>query len=213
MFRAAHGGTLLLDEIGELDLHVQAKLLRVLQEGEVRPVGEDRPVKVDVRLLLATHRDLAARVAEGRFREDLYHRINVVHLRIPPLRERAEEIPLLARHFLSRCAERYGTGPLALSDEVLARLRAHPWPGNVRELENAIEGMVALSQDGVLDPELLPGGENNVESVGLRERVEAYERGLIAAAIRQAGGNRSEAARRLGISRATLHEKMRKSSA
>jgi two-component system response regulator HydG len=184
----------------------------VLQDREVRPVGEDRPVKVDVRVLCATHRNLERLTAEGRFREDLFHRLKVVQLVIPPLRERTEEIPLLARHFLVRFADRYGTGPLTLTPALLSRLCAHKWPGNVRELENAIEAMVALSQGGVLDPALLPGGADPTASppLGLRERVDAYERSLIMGALRTASGNRSEAARQLGIGRATLHEKMRK---
>ena len=230
LFREADGGTLLLDEIGELSPPLQAKLLRVLQEGEVRPVGEDRPVKVDVRILAATHRDLRRRAAEGLFREDLYYRLNVVQLRVPPLRERPEDIPVLARMFLDRFSSRFHTGPLKVPEGFFDRLRALPWPGNVRELENTLESLVALSSEGELDLGLLPApegapapaasmppGENaptapteGAPGAGLKERVEAYERGLILDALRLAGGNRSEAARRLGIGRATLHDKLRK---
>ena len=213
LFREADGGTILLDEVGELHPNAQAKLLRVLQEGEVRPVGEDKPLHVDVRVIAATHRDLAARAASGAFREDLYYRLKVVHLEVPPLRERPEDIPVLARHFLARYAERFGVGPLRPGDELLARLAAYSWPGNVRELENAIESLVALSPDGTLDPSLLPGpgaAAAPAEKLPLKARVEAYERGLIVEALRAARGNRSEAARLLDVSRVTLHDKLKK---
>jgi DNA-binding NtrC family response regulator len=232
LFREADGGTLLLDEVGELALPLQAKLLRVLQEGEVRPVGEDRALKVDVRIVAATHRDLRKLASEGRFREDLYYRLNVVHLRVPPLRERPEDIPVLARMFLDRFSDRFHTGPLKIPPSFFERLLAWPWPGNVRELENTLESLVALSNEGELDLGLLPtpepsatlaagtsaaepvakepGHEDGRGGMGLKERVEAYERGLILDALRLSGGNRSEAARRLGIGRATLHDKLRK---
>jgi two-component system response regulator HydG len=217
LFREADGGTILLDEIGELAMVAQAKLLRVLQEGEVRPVGEDRVQHVDVRVIAATHRDLRELAAQGRFREDLYYRLNVVHLRVPPLRERREDIPVLARHFLKECEQRFGLRPLQTPPEMMDRLMQHSWPGNVRELENAIEGIVALSQDGEIDLSLLPqqGPPDgpSVESAtgaGLKERVDAYERGLIVAALEQAGGNRTHAARALGLNRGTLHSKLQK---
>jgi two-component system response regulator HydG len=215
LFREASGGTLLLDEIGEMDLRTQARLLRVLQEGEVRPVGEDRPVPIDVRIIAATHRDLPKLVGEGKFREDLYYRLHVVSLRVPPLRERPEDVPVLFRHFLERYAERFATGPLRVPAGLVERLVAYRWPGNVRELENAVESLVALSCDGEIDAALLPdagdgGAALLAASAGLKERVEAYERGLVATALRECGGNRSEAARRLSISRATLHEKLNK---
>jgi two-component system response regulator HydG len=215
LFREADGGTLLLDEIGELEAATQAKLLRVLQEGEVRPVGEERPVRVDVRIVAATHRDLGRQVADGRFREDLYYRLKVVTLQVPSLRERREDIAVLARHFLARACERFGTPAVQLTDEMLARLSACDWPGNVRELENAIESAVALSPDGALDLSLLPGPPGAAAATeqpraSLKQRVEAYERGLVLAALETAEGNRSAAARALGISRATLHEKLHK---
>ncbi len=213
LFGEADGGTLLLDEVAELDPSLQAKLLRVLQEGEVRPVGEDRARKVDVRILAATHRDLKERVASGQFREDLFYRLNVVHLAIPPLRERPEDIRVLARHFLARFAERFGVELPAVSDALYGRLAAWPWPGNVRELENAIERMVALSPDGELDQSLLPEAretEAGPRGLTLKQRVEAYERGLIVEGLKASRGNRSEAARALGISRVTLHDKLRK---
>jgi two-component system response regulator HydG len=213
LFREADGGTLLLDEVGELAPPAQAKLLRVLQEGEVRPVGEERARHVDVRVVAATHRDLEEEVRAGRFREDLFYRLNVATLRIPPLRERPEDVPVLARHFLDRFGRRFGVDPLRVPDALFDRLAAHPWPGNVRELENAIEGLVALSPPEGLDLTLLPGGAarpGEGPALGLRERVLAYERGLVVEALRAAGGNRSEAARRLGISRVTLHDKLKR---
>jgi two-component system response regulator HydG len=239
LFREADGGTILLDEIGELAPGTQAKLLRVLQEGEVRPVGEDRAVKVDVRLIAATHRDLLQLAAEGKFREDLYYRLKVVHLQIAPLRERRDDIALLARHFLAEYSRRFGVGPFKLTPSLLERLLLHHWPGNVRELENAIESLVALAHEGELDLSLLPAPRSLASSppsssamssssassasatpsdeddgppagVELKARVDAYERGLIVAALEAHGGNRSHAARTLGLSRATLHTKLNK---
>jgi DNA-binding NtrC family response regulator len=213
LFGEADGGTLLLDEVGELAPGLQGKLLRVLQEGEVRPVGEERSRRVDVRIIASTHRDLKEAVGRGAFREDLFYRLNVVQLRVPSLRERPEDIPLLARHFLARFAERYGPSPLHVPPALFDRLAAYAWPGNVRELENALENLVALSADGELDLSLLPGpGPERVAAPTglLRPRMEAFERALVVEALRAAGGNRSEAARALGISRVTLHDKLRK---
>jgi two-component system, NtrC family, response regulator HydG len=214
LFGEADGGTILLDEVSELAPNAQAKLLRVLQEGEVRPVGEERARRVDVRVLAATHRDLEEGVRTGAFRDDLFYRLNVVHLRIPPLRERPEDVPVLARHFLARFADRFGISPLHVPPALFDRLAAHSWPGNVRELENALEGLVALSPPDGLDLSLLPGGGappgDDGAPLGLKQRVEAYERALVVEALRAARGNRSEAARRLGVSRVTLHDKLRK---
>jgi DNA-binding NtrC family response regulator len=227
LFREADGGTLLLDEIGELAPSTQALLLRTLQEGEVRPVGEDRARSIDVRIIAATHRDLEEQVRRGSFRQDLYYRLNVVSLRVPPLRERLADLPKLARHFLDRFAERFGLSHLNVPDELLSRLTAYAWPGNVRELENALEGLVVLSPPGELDLSLLPGnsgttaststspsqqagGKPAAASLTLRQRLDAYERGLIVDALKQASGKRSLAAQRLGISRVTLHDKIRK---
>jgi two-component system response regulator HydG len=218
LFREAHGGTILLDEIGELDHATQAKLLRVLQEHELRPVGEDHSVPIDVRVIAATHRDLARRVEEGAFREDLFYRLRVVELHVPPLRERPDDVAPLVRHFLERFASRFGVGEVHEPEGLVARLQAMAWPGNVRELENAIESLVALSDDGQLDLDTL--GPAALESVaarvdhgeggGLRERVDAFEKQLLVEALAAAHGNRSEAARALGIGRATLHDKLRK---
>ncbi len=210
LFRQADGGTLLLDEVGELAPSVQARLLRVLQSGEVRPVGEDQPVQIDVRILAATHRDLPAMVAEGRFREDLYYRLKVVQLSVPPLRERPEDIPLLVRHFFDRFAERFATGPLHIPPGLIDRMVALPWPGNVRELENTAEMLVALSDNGDLDGALLPGQPRDAAPTGLRDRVDAFERTVIVDALRASQGNKSEAARILGIGRVTLYEKLQK---
>jgi len=213
LFREADGGTLFLDEVGELDPRTQAKLLRVLQEGEVRPVGEDKPVSVDVRILAATHRDLEDEVRRGAFREDLYYRLKVVNLHVPALRERPSDIPALAQLFLDEFAERYGVGPFVVTEELRARLCAYRWPGNVRELRNAIESLVALSAPDALDLSLLPGdapGTEPAKQATLQERLAAYERGLLVAALEAAGGNRTEAAKALGIGRATLYEKLDK---
>ncbi|MFT3925095.1 MAG: sigma-54 dependent transcriptional regulator [Myxococcales bacterium] len=213
LFREAHTGTLFLDEVAELDLRTQAKLLRVLQEGEVRPVGEDHPFSVDVRILAATHRNLEQCVRDGSFREDLFYRLKVVHLSLPPLRDRKEDIEVLAAHFLAEFSARFGAGPFSLTAELRTRLASYRWPGNVRELGNAIESLVALSPTDRLDPDLLPGDRpdgSSAQRATLEHRLLAYERGLLVEAIDAADGNRSEAAKLLGIGRATLYEKLRK---
>ncbi len=225
LFREADGGTILLDEIGELPLPIQAKLLRVLQESEVRPVGEDHSFKVDVRIIAATHRDLMKMATEGKFREDLYYRLKVVHLQIPPLRERPEDIPVLARRFLGDCARRFGVGPFKVTPSLLDRLNGYRWPGNVRELQNAIESAVALSPRNELDLSLLPEPGSQAASdddassdawrealagPDLKQRVEYFERSLIVAALEQAKGNRSLTARLLGVNRVTLLGKLTK---
>ncbi len=213
LFREADGGTLFLDEVGELDLRTQAKLLRVLQEGEVRPVGEDVSVRVDVRIIAATHRDLDRCVREGSFREDLLYRLRVVSLNLPPLRERPEDIPVIAAHFLDEYSERFGSGPFTMDAEFRERLCTYRWPGNVRELSNAIESLVALSPPDRLDFSLLPSdalGSEPGPRATLDERLAAYERGVLVAALSAAGGNRTDAAKALGIGRATLYEKLKK---
>lgn len=211
LFREADGGTLLLDEVGELDLDVQAQLLRVLQTGEIRPVGEDRTRKVDVRLLAATHRDLQERVTSGRFRDDLRWRLDVVRLHVPPLRDRPEDIGVLARHFLEMYTRRFGVDCGPIPEALWGRLQGYRWPGNVRELEHTIERMIALSPEGSIDLGLVPGeAVPPTTELDLKSRVDAYERGLVVDALRGAAGNRSEAARRLGIARVTLYEKLQK---
>jgi DNA-binding NtrC family response regulator len=212
LFRQADGGTLFLDEVGELDPVIQGKLLRVLQEGEVKPVGEDTARRVDVRIIAATHRDLQQEVAAGRFREDLFYRLHVIIIHVPPLRERPEDIDPLVDHFLGKYSARFGLPACLLAPAVRARLHAAEYRGNVRELENTVERLVALSPGGLIDEGDLPASSDPAAEPGLRERVEAYERHLILQELQRCGGNRSEAARRLGIGRVTLLDKLRKYS-
>jgi two-component system response regulator AtoC len=219
-FMQADGGTLFIDEIGELPLLLQAKLLRVLQEREVQPIGSTQVKKVDVRVVAATHRDLAAEVKAGRFREDLYYRLNVIELVVPPLRERKGDVPLLAREFARKYSERYGLGYVVqLSPELVAHLEQQAWPGNVRQLENTIARCVALATTKLVGLEALhaphdsaDAGDASMPSAGpsFREQVEAFERNLITQAIRASGGNQSETARRLQLNRATLYDKLKK---
>jgi DNA-binding NtrC family response regulator len=219
-FVQANGGTLFIDEIGELPLALQAKLLRVLQEREVQPLGSTQVKKVDVRVIAATHRDLAAEVKAGRFREDLYYRLNVIELVVPPLRERKGDIALLAREFARKYSERYGLGYVVqLAPELVEHLEQQSWPGNVRQLENTIARCIALATTKLvgleaLDAPLYAGdaGEASSASAGpsFREQVEAFERNLIAHAMRSSGGNQSETARRLQLNRATLYDKLKK---
>ncbi len=219
-FAEADGGTLVLDEIGELPLSLQPKLLRALQDGEIQPVG-GHVEKVDVRVVASTHRDLAAEVKAGRFREDLYYRLAVVELVVPPLRERREEIPALARAMAERYGERFEMPGVSLSDELLDALSRAEWPGNVRQLENTVARMVAMSGPhlgvGALSSPDRPAPEPDAEPpesdappLPLRAQVEAFERGLVARALADCGGNQSHAARRLGIGRVTLIDKMKK---
>jgi len=213
LFREAEGGTLLIDEVGELSPHTQSALLRVLQEREVRPVGDERSVPIDVRLIAATHRDLGAEVKAGRFREDLYYRLKVVELRVPPLRERPDDIAPLAEHFVKRASDRFGLGEVHLSDRLLERLRGHPWPGNVRELENTIERLVALSTGPIIDDDPFdprPAASGPDPELPLKDRVVAFERGIIEQTLEACQGNHSEAARRLGLNRVTLLDKLRR---
>jgi DNA-binding NtrC family response regulator len=216
-FARADGGTLTLDEVAELPLALQAKLLRATQDGEVQPVGAGRPRQVDARLVACTHRDLRAEVAAGRFREDLYFRLAVVELEVPPLRARADDIPALARAFAARAGERFGLEDVRLSDDLIAALAARPWPGNVRELENTVARLVAESDGGELGPAALaPAGATPVPpraaapGLPFRVRVAAFERELIEEALAAAGGNRAETARRLGLSRVTLLDRMKR---
>jgi two-component system response regulator AtoC len=218
-FVQADGGTLFIDEIGELPLPLQAKLLRVLQEREVQPIGSAQVKKVDVRVVAATHRDLAAEVKAGRFREDLYYRLNVIELIVPPLRERKGDVPLLAREFARKYSERYGLGTVVqLSPELVEHLERQPWPGNVRQLENTIARCVALATTKIVGLEALEvpqdadASEDATAHAGpsFREQVEAFERNLLTRMMRTSGGNQSETARRLQINRATLYDKLKK---
>ena len=222
-FREANGGTVLLDEVGELPLAMQARLLRVLQDHIVTPVGAERSYTVDVRFLAATNRDLDVMVQDRRFRQDLFFRLNVVPIRVPPLRERLEDVPQLAAHFLELAAGRLGR-PIAVSEKALAVMQAYSWPGNVRELENLIERMAILDRDGVVDVDDIPpafGGETShavsstlwdltANGIDLCAAVERLERALIETAMRRTGNNKAKAAVMLGIGRTTLIEKIRR---
>jgi transcriptional regulator with GAF, ATPase, and Fis domain len=205
-FELAHGGTLFLDEIGTLTAAVQSKLLRALESRQIERVGGRRSIPVDFRLISATNEDLEARIAGGAFREDLFYRINAVPIRIPPLRERTDDISLLAEHFLVKFGRRHGRPERRLSPAVLERLRAHPWKGNVRELEHVIENLVLFSDGGVIGEEDLPrvlrGGTAAPVPPGpdsFARAVEGYERKLLTDAIAEAGGVKAKAARRLGL--------------
>ncbi|MDX2019662.1 MAG: sigma 54-interacting transcriptional regulator [Deltaproteobacteria bacterium] len=209
LFGEADGGTLLLDEIGEMPLLLQAKLLRVLQEGEIRRVGEARARPVDVRVLSATHRDLKALVAAGRFREDLFYRLRVFTLNVPPLRERRDDIVPLARMFASKL----GVADLKLSARARAMLEAYTWPGNVRELGNAIEHAVAFAQDRAVAVEHLPediavSPPRPSAADGELKSLDAVERAHIARVLDSCDNNQERAARVLGISRSTLWRKI-----
>ncbi len=223
LFEEADGGTLFIDEVTETTLAFQAKLLRAIQERTIRRVGETNSVPIDVRLVAATNQDLRQAVAEKRFREDLYYRLNVVPLHVPPLRERAEDIPLLARHFLDRFNRRQGEAR-TLSEEALAFLSSCPWPGNVRELENAVERAAALSEQQQLSPTDFaagtgePGGAERPRSptpdatiaCTLQEALDRAELAALDAALRESPGDLGEVARRLGISSTTLWRKMKR---
>ncbi|HEY6931106.1 MAG TPA: sigma-54 dependent transcriptional regulator [Thermoanaerobaculia bacterium] len=210
LFEEASGGTLFLDEVGATSVSAQAKLLRVIEDGVVRRVGENRPQRVDVRILAATNRNLQTAIAAGEFREDLFYRLSVVTLVVPPLRDRTEDIEPLARHFLVESARRHGKERV-FSPATLDRLRQYDFPGNVRELRYAIEQAVILSEDSVLKPDDFPlcvprseAPTPRADSVRLRPSQEINSEKL-QEAIRQCGGNRVQAARLLGISRATLY--------
>ncbi len=209
-FRQAHGGTLVLDEIGELPLALQAKLLRAAQDGEVQPVGAGRTERVDVRIVACTHRDLRVEVAAGRFREDLFYRLSVVELHVPPLRERREDVPLLVEAFRRSWSRRFGLDDVHFTPEVIEALECRDWPGNVRELENAVARLLALSTGGAVGPEALDRMAGSTGGGSLRERVAAFERARIEEMLAQTGGNQSEAARRLGLTRVTLIDKMKR---
>jgi two-component system NtrC family response regulator len=218
-FELAHRGTLFLDEVGELPPALQPRLLRVLQEGEVDKIGAEHPVRVDVRLVAATHGDLAARIKQGTFREDLYYRLNVIPLRLPPLRERREDLPALVEHFLVKHAKRHGRAVPRVEPAAFKRLERYDWPGNVRELENLIERLVVLSRSESIREADLPefllsagAGLGGIRMVVPQEGVslEAVERGLLEEALRRCEGNHSRAARFLDLSRQTLLYRLKK---
>lgn len=216
LIEAADKGTLFLDEIGELPMTMQPKLLRALQEGAVRPVGANTERSVSLRVVAATNRDLEKDVKEGRFREDLYWRLNVIHLRVPPLRERAYDIPLLVEHFIAKACDAAGREPLDVTPEALAILTSYVWPGNVRELENAIERAVAFARGGKILPEDLPErlrtsgkvsaliARSSEQNLTLRD----VECEYILEIMRRTGGNKLRAAQMLGLDRKTLYRKL-----
>ena len=226
-FELAHGGTLFLDEIGEIPVEMQVKLLRVLQESEFERVGGIKTIKVDVRLVTATNRDLLEEIAAGNFREDLFYRLNVVPIQIPPLRERREDIPLLAEHFIAKFNERLKKQIVSISPEAVAELVGYNWPGNIRELENLMERTILFCEDpeirvSDLPPEIVgaapasaatvegeprPAGGSLKEAV--RAETERVERELIQRALDATGGNVTQAARKLKISRKSLQTKMK----
>jgi transcriptional regulator with PAS, ATPase and Fis domain len=213
LFQFAHKGSLFLDEIGEIPQGVQAKLLRALQHKEVRPVGASSTIPVDIRVISATHRNLAEMVSEGRFRSDLFYRLNVVRIEIPPLRERAEDIPMLVHHFLAKY--RRERGPIEeIEAGALEALSEAAWPGNVRELENAVEAALALAPGPRLRAADLPfvrrGSRTSQHALpaNLPLDLDAYERAAVERAIAECGGDVSAAARALGIGRSTLYRKL-----
>ena len=214
-FEVADGGSIFLDEIGDLPPHLQVKLLRVLQEREFERVGSSRPIKVDVRLLAATHRDLEALVREGRFREDLYYRINVVTIMLPPLRERREDLPPLIEHFLRAFAGKNDKSVRGLTREAREALLRYDYPGNIRELENLIERAVVLTRDDVIGVEDLPltletPASGSGDEAGLIAAVEGLERRMIREALAKADGTQTRAAELLGISERVLRYKLKK---
>jgi two-component system response regulator HydG len=215
----ADGGSLFLDEVSEMSLGMQVKLLRVLQEREISRVGGEEVIKVDVRVIAATNRDLIQDMEEGRFREDLYYRLNVVTLHVPPLREREEDIPLLAQHFLGMFAEKNHKKIRNITPQAMDRMLKYGWPGNVRELMNAIERAVVLARSEYLDEEDLPpvvkdeelkSQDVTPESVPGSPSLDEVEKATILKTLEASRGNKSETARRLGITRKTLHKKLKK---
>ncbi|MEN8757966.1 MAG: sigma 54-interacting transcriptional regulator, partial [Desulfobacterales bacterium] len=219
LFEAAEGGTLFLDEIGELPLSLQVKLLRVLQESEVRAVGDPKTHKVDVRVITATAKNLEAEMQKGTFREDLFYRLNVMQIHLPSLRERTEDIPPLCQLFIERFNGELKKNIASITPAAMSFIMKHPWPGNVRELENVIQRAVVLAEQDVLLPEHLPGSivtglENGhldtlSEGFSLKEAQRRLEKKLIVKALTETGGNRSRAARLLEISHPSLLSKIK----
>jgi DNA-binding NtrC family response regulator len=216
-FEQASQGTIFLDEIGDMPLNMQAKLLRVLEEGEIERIGGDKTVMVNVRVVVATHRDLEARVREEKFRPDLFHRIHVFPLLLPPLRERSDDIPALVEHFSAQVCAQNGWKPVPFTEDAMQALQSHPWPGNVRELRNMVERLMLLATDGQVDlatvQMALPktfsagGGSTAVASGGLADRVQSFEREVILAELKRSDHNVTLAARSLGLERSHLYKK------
>jgi transcriptional regulator with GAF, ATPase, and Fis domain len=224
MFQVANHGTIFLDEIGELPLALQAKLLRVLQDGEVRPVGTDHSVAVHVRVIAATNKELPHQVEKGSFREDLFFRLQVIPVHLPPLRARRSDIPVLVQHFLDKANEKHGLR-VTISREAMIYLWEYDWPGNIRELENLVERLVILSENGVTEWQDLPANIRcfvsdkksprptlSAEQVDLREATDQLQLRLMDEALRLTNGNKSAAAKMLGLKRTTLVAKLRKQS-
>ncbi len=222
MFQLANGGTILLDEVGEMPPPLQAKLLRVLQNREVRPVGSDQSLSVDIRIIASTNRDLQREVEKSTFREDLFYRLQVIPIHLPPLRARRSDIPLLVRNFLEKNNRKYNR-EVQVAEETLVYLWEYDWPGNVRELENLLERLVVLNETDVLQPDDLPSYVRSFISekrlpqtqfvgsdVDLRQVMEQFESRLIDEALRRSNGNKSAAAQMLGLKRTTLVAKLRK---
>jgi two-component system response regulator AtoC len=218
LFEEADGGTSFLDEVGDIPLPLQAKLLRVLQERQVRRVGGNRFIDVNVRVISATHQNLAGMVEEGRFREDLYYRLNVISLPLPPLRDRPGDIPILAYHFLRKYAAQSGKEIKGISPETIELLEAYPWPGNVRELQNVMERAVVLAETEMIAPAELPATLRLPQKVpaamvadhlslkkAKRQWVEAFEREYLIALLKKHQGNISQAAKTAGVDRKTIH--------
>jgi two-component system response regulator AtoC len=222
-FEMADKGTIFLDEIGEMSLNTQKKLLRVLQEREFERVGSNTPIKIDTRVIAATNRDLGEEVADGRFREDLYYRLNVIAIELPPLRDRMEDVPILVEHFLQKYRSESPDNSPRISEEALATLEDYTWPGNVRELENTVHRAIILARGSVITPQHIvftgaPGKRDlGIDDIGariaageqLKEIVASVERQAIEAALRMSDGNRAQAARQLGVNRGLLYAKMR----
>ncbi len=215
LFKVAHGGTIFLDEISEIPPNIQVKLLRAIQEREIRPVGSTENLKVDCRVIAATNRDLEAGIKDGSFRQDLFYRLNVVNIRIPPLRERKDDIPLLIDHFIKQFNSNHKRFR-GISREALNALTAYDWPGNVRELENCIERAFALGSGELIELEDIPrdvfekGKEQARTSGGGTPTLEEYERLALLESIRAAGGNKLEAAKLLGVSKSAFYRKLKK---
>ncbi len=221
-FEVADGGTIFLDEIDAFSLKLQVKLLRVLQEGEFEKVGDTKTIKVNVRLIAATNQDLRQLIKQGLFREDLYYRLNVIPLDIPPLKERLDDLPLLVEHFLHKCSKKINKDIKDISDEAMEALNLYEWPGNVRELENVIERATILCKGRVVEKEDLPDSilemispsaagslRSRNAAINLKDALRSSEKAIIMNALEQCSGNRKKAAHILGINRTTLYNKMR----
>lgn len=218
-FELAHNGTIFLDEIADLPLEMQVKLLRVIQEREVERVGDNRPILVDTRIIAATNKNLADLVEEGKFRNDLYYRLSVFHLKLPPLRERKEDIPFLARYFLDKLAQEQGYEPLNIDAQCLEILKNYSWPGNARELRNVMEMAAGMCDGKTITPVLLPDYLKDQEAppsleefaakdLYYRDAILELERKMILEALKRSGGQKKKAAKLLGIARSLLYKKM-----